>query len=37
MAHHDTIIESGDHVVLFVADSEQVLAIEKLVTPKKLT
>jgi trk system potassium uptake protein len=37
MAHHDTVIESGDHVVLFVADSEQVLAIEKLVTPKKLT
>lgn len=35
MAHHDSIIESGDHVVLFVADSEQVLAIEKLVTPKK--
>jgi len=35
MAHHDTVIESGDHVVLFVADREQVLAIEKLVTPKK--
>jgi trk system potassium uptake protein TrkA len=35
MAHHDTIIESNDHIVLFVADSEQVLAVEKLISPKK--
>ncbi len=35
MAHHDTVIEAGDHIVLFVADREQVLAVEKLITPKK--
>jgi trk system potassium uptake protein TrkA len=36
MAHHDTVIEAGDHIVLFVSDREQVLAIERLITPKKI-
>lgn len=35
MAHHNTLIEVGDHIVLFVSDREQVLAVEKLITPKK--
>lgn len=35
MVHHDTIIEAGDHLVLFVADSEQVTAIEQLVKPQQ--
>lgn len=36
MAHHNTMIESGDHLILFVADSDQVIAIEKLVKPRKV-
>ena len=35
MAHHDTVIAQGDHIVLFVSDREQVLAVEKLIAPKK--
>lgn len=35
MAHHNTVIATGDHIVLFVTDREQVLAVEKLITPKK--
>jgi trk system potassium uptake protein TrkA len=35
MAHHDSIIEAGDHIVLFVSDREQVLAVERLIAPKK--
>lgn len=30
MAHHDTIIEAEDHVILLVADKKQVPAVEKL-------
>lgn len=33
MAHHDIEIQTGDHLVLFVADRDQVLAVEKLVAP----
>lgn len=33
MAHHDTHIEAGDHIVLFVSDREQVLAVEQLIKP----
>jgi trk system potassium uptake protein len=30
MAHHDTVIHEGDHVILFLADRRQVEAVEKL-------
>jgi trk system potassium uptake protein TrkA len=30
MAHHDTVIEEGDHVIMFLTDSRQVEAVEKL-------
>lgn len=30
MAHHDTVIADGDHVILFVADKKAVRAVEKL-------
>jgi trk system potassium uptake protein TrkA len=30
MAHHDTIIREGDHVILFLTDRRQVEAVEKL-------
>lgn len=30
MAHHDTIIADGDHVILFVADNKAVRAVERL-------
>ncbi len=30
MAHHDTIIEEGDHVILFLTDRRHVEAVEKL-------
>lgn len=30
MAHHDTVIESDDHVILFVVDRKYISAVEKL-------
>jgi trk system potassium uptake protein TrkA len=30
MAHHDTRIESGDHVIVFVADKKTLPLVEKL-------
>ena len=30
MAHHDTVIEEGDHVILFVADRRQIDEVERL-------
>lgn len=30
IAHHDTVIEEGDHVLLFVPDKRQIVAIERL-------
>lgn len=30
IAHHDTVIEAGDHVLLFVPDKRQIAAIERL-------
>jgi trk system potassium uptake protein TrkA len=30
IAHHDTVVEEGDHVLLFVPDKRQIAAIERL-------
>ena len=30
MAHHDTVIAEGDHVILFLTDRRHVEAVEKL-------
>jgi len=30
IAHHDTVIESDDHVVLFLSDKKSIVAVEKL-------
>ena len=30
IAHHDTVIESEDHVIVFVVDKENTKAVEKL-------
>lgn len=30
IAHHDTVIESGDHVILFLVDKKYITAVEKL-------
>jgi len=30
MAHHDTLIEEDDHVILFVADRRQIDEVERL-------
>ncbi|MFB3064357.1 MAG: TrkA C-terminal domain-containing protein, partial [Gammaproteobacteria bacterium] len=30
MAHHDTIIEENDHVILFLTDRKQIDTVEKL-------
>ena len=30
MAHHDTVIEEDDHVILFVADRRQIDEVERL-------
>jgi trk system potassium uptake protein TrkA len=30
MAHHDTVIETGDHVILFLADKRHVEQVERL-------
>jgi trk system potassium uptake protein TrkA len=29
-AHHDTVIESGDHLILFVSDRRQIQLVERL-------
>jgi trk system potassium uptake protein TrkA len=30
MAHHDTVIHSGDHVIVFVADKKTLPRVERL-------
>ncbi|EGW55021.1 Trk system potassium transporter TrkA [Candidatus Endoriftia persephonae] len=30
IAHHDTVIQSGDHLILFLVDKRQIRAVEKL-------
>ena len=30
IAHHDTVIESEDHVILFLTDKKKIAAVEKL-------
>jgi trk system potassium uptake protein TrkA len=30
IAHHDTVIESGDHVILFLVDKRKIREVEKL-------
>ena len=30
MAHHDTIIEENDHVIMFLTDRKQIETVEKL-------
>ena len=30
MAHHDTVIEAGDHVILFLLDKKRVPEVEQL-------
>jgi trk system potassium uptake protein TrkA len=30
IAHHDTVIQSDDHVIVFVVDKENTKAVEKL-------
>jgi len=30
MAHHDTVIESDDHVILFLADKKHIATVERL-------
>ena len=30
MAHHDTVIEAGGHVILFMADRRQIDEVERL-------
>ena len=30
MAHHDTVIENGDHVILFLSDKRHVEQVERL-------
>ena len=30
IAHHDTIIQAQDHVILFVPDKRQIAAVERL-------
>ncbi len=32
MAHHDTLVQSGDHVILFLADRRHIEAVERLFT-----
>lgn len=34
IAHHDSVIESGDHVIIFAADKRSISAIEKLFAVK---
>jgi trk system potassium uptake protein TrkA len=30
MAHHDTIVQANDHVILFLSDRRQIAAVGKL-------
>jgi trk system potassium uptake protein TrkA len=30
MAHHDTVVENGDHVILFLSDKRHVEQVERL-------
>jgi trk system potassium uptake protein TrkA len=30
MAHHDTVIHSGDHVILFLVDKRRIPEVERL-------
>jgi len=30
MAHHDTVIQSDDHVILFLVDKKRITEVEKL-------
>jgi trk system potassium uptake protein TrkA len=30
MAHHDTVVEAEDHVIMFVSDQRHVEAVERL-------
>nr|NDG60935.1 Trk system potassium transport protein TrkA [Betaproteobacteria bacterium] len=30
MPHHDTVIEAGDHVVIFVSNKKDIYLVEKL-------
>ena len=30
IAHHDTLIEADDHIILFLVDKKQIAAVEKL-------
>lgn len=32
--HHDTVVESNDHVILFVSDKKQITAVEKMFSVK---
>lgn len=34
MAHHDVVIQPGDHLILFVVDKRQIPAVERLFQPK---
>ncbi len=36
IAHHDTVIEADDHVILFVTDRRQIEAVERLFQTEKL-
>ena len=29
-AHHDTVIETGDHVIMFITDRRQTVEVERL-------
>jgi trk system potassium uptake protein TrkA len=30
MAHHDTFVQSGDHLILFLSDRRHIEAVERL-------
>jgi trk system potassium uptake protein TrkA len=30
MAHHDTVVQEGDHVILFLSDRRHLEAVERL-------
>jgi trk system potassium uptake protein TrkA len=30
IAHHDTVVESGDHVIMFLVDKRKIREVEKL-------
>lgn len=37
IAHHDVVIRSGDHVILFLIDKKRIHEVEKLFKPSKLS